>query len=191
MSEQEPTGTSIRAGQERVRRLRELPQEIPPARDLWPGIEAQIGARETGAARRAPQRLRMLAAAAVIAALAISVWVGRMLAPAPQPQLTQTLQQPIRAPLRRSPYLLDARYERERAALEKNLQARLAALPPETRDKVVSSLKTIQNSIRDLQAALGRDPANALLQELLVDTYQDEMRVLAAVNEAGSAGRGT
>jgi hypothetical protein len=45
-------------------------------------------------------------------------------------------------------------------------------------------------SIGDIRAALGRDPANALLQELLVNSYQDEMRVLTAVHEASGAGQG-
>ena len=86
--------------------------------------------------------------------------------------------------------MMDAKYTRERAALVRSLEAQLANLPPDSRAKVVSSLTTIQNSMRDLEAALGRDPSNALLQELLVNTYQDEMRVLTAVHEAGEAGKG-
>jgi hypothetical protein len=74
--------------------------------------------------------------------------------------------------------------------LVKDLEARLAALPPESRAKVVASLRTLSDSKRDLEAELGKDPSNALLQELLVNTYQDEMRVLTAVHEAGSSGEG-
>ena len=70
------------------------------------------------------------------------------------------------------------------------LEAQLNTLPLETQQKVATSLKTIRSSMKDIQAALGRDPANALLQELLVNTYQDEMRVLTAVHEASDAGRG-
>jgi hypothetical protein len=87
-------------------------------------------------------------------------------------------------------YVMDSKYARNRAVLLQSLQAQLAALPPESRAKVISSLKTIHDSMRDLQAALGRDPSNALLQELLVNTYQDEMRVLTAVHDAGDAGKG-
>ena len=65
-----------------------------------------------------------------------------------------------------------------------------AALPPESRAKVLSSLQTINDSKRDLERELGKDPSNALLQELLVNTYQDEMRVLSAVHEAGGASGG-
>jgi hypothetical protein len=74
--------------------------------------------------------------------------------------------------------------------LVKNLEARLAALPPESRAKVMASLKAINDSKRELETELGKDPSNALLQELLVNTYQDEMRVLTAVDEAGAAGEG-
>jgi hypothetical protein len=63
-------------------------------------------------------------------------------------------------------------------------------LPPESKAKVLSSLQAINDSKRDLERELGKDPSNALLQELLVNTYQDEMRVLTAVHEAGSAVEG-
>jgi phage-related protein len=82
---------------------------------------------------------------------------------------------------------MDSKYTRQRAELVKDLEARLAALPPESRAKVMSSLQAINDSKRDLEAELGKDPSNALLQELLVNTYQDEMRVLTAVHEAGRA----
>jgi hypothetical protein len=88
-------------------------------------------------------------------------------------------------------YVVDAKYQRQRAELARGLEARLAALPPESRAKVVSSLKAIEDSKKQLEAALGKDPSNALLQELLVNTYQDEMRVLTTVHEAVSTSEGT
>ncbi len=84
----------------------------------------------------------------------------------------------------------DPRYTKQREEMIQALEAQLNTLPPETQQKVASSLKTIRASMKDIQAALGRDPANALLQELLVNSYQDEMRVLTAVHEAGDAGQG-
>jgi hypothetical protein len=85
---------------------------------------------------------------------------------------------------------MDSKYTRQRAELVRDLEARLAALPPESRTKVMASLQAINDSKRDLEAELGKDPSNALLQELLVNTYQDEMRVLTAVHEAGRAVEG-
>jgi len=51
---------------------------------------------------------------------------------------------------------------------------------------VSHSLQTLRDSITDIEKALGRDPANALLQELLVSSCQEEMRALTAVREAGN-----
>ena len=87
-------------------------------------------------------------------------------------------------------FINDPRYTLQRAALIRGLEAQLKTLPPDTQHKVASSLVTIRTSIKDLQEALGRDPANALLQELLVNSYQDEMRVLTAVHEAGGGNGG-
>jgi hypothetical protein len=84
----------------------------------------------------------------------------------------------------------DPRYTMQRAAMIRELEGQLKNLPVETQQKVAASLTSIRASMNDIQAALGRDPANMLLQELLVNSYQDEMRVLTAVNEASDAGRG-
>ena len=71
-----------------------------------------------------------------------------------------------------------------------SVQAQLKTMPAPTRAKVAASLAVIERAKKDLESALGKDPSNALLQELLINTYQDEMRVLTDVHEAGDAGRG-
>jgi hypothetical protein len=86
-------------------------------------------------------------------------------------------------------YVSDPRYERQRRALVRALQERLAALPPPARAKVSASLAAVEKAKKDLEQALGQDPGNALLQELLINTYQDEMRVLTDVHEASDSGR--
>lgn len=186
-------------GSRTVSSLRDLPQPVAPGRDLWPQIEAQISgpaaAAESGAAARwrtGIARRPWVAAAAMAACVAVGVWIGRAGLPgsasvtartgaAPRPQSTGMLE---------AAYVTDPRYQRERAALMKSLQTQLATLPPPTRAKVMASLATIEHARQDLEQALGRDPSNALLQELLVNTYQDEMRVLTDVREAGDAGKG-
>ena len=65
------------------------------------------------------------------------------------------------------------------------VQDRLQAMPEAERAKVAASLNTLKRSIQEIEAALGRDPANALLQELLVSSCQEEMRALTAVRDAG------
>jgi hypothetical protein len=189
----------------KVTTLRELPRSIEPSHDLWPRIEAGLsGIPAEGAdaddmtpGRRRAVRMRWLAAAATLACVATGVWIGRSLLPGPQGNRT-----PVTAETRaagESPsgltaahgiYVSDPRYQHERAELVRTLEARLATLPPPAQAKVRASLATIEKAKADLEQALGRDPSNALLQQLLVNTYQDEMRVLTDVHEASEPGRG-
>jgi hypothetical protein len=186
----------------KVTSLRELPQSIEPPHDLWPAIEAQLGDNRAAAdgatpAQRRAVRMRWLAAAAMVACVAIGVWVGRGLLPGPAGSGTVAVNtnppRGVQPPVKTVPhevYVSDPRYQEQRAALVRELQARLAALPQPQRDKVTASLQAIEKAKADLEEALGHDPSNALLQELLVNTYQDEMRVLTDVHEASDPGRG-
>ena len=189
----------------RIHSLRELPQDISPSRDLWAGIEQEIdgdsgrtvpGTEARAASRRVKPRLSQawlsgLAMAATVAAVAIGVWLGqtRMSGSAPSFAHTAPGAQTTAAPVYAT-FVTDPRYVRDRAALLKSLQKKLDALPPESQQKVAASIATIQKAKSDLEEALGRDPGNALLQELLVNTYQDEMRLLTTVEEAGTPGGG-
>ena len=190
-----------------VNSLRDLPTAVQPPRDLWAGIEARIVAEGGNTAadvsrrKRAGSnlsRLRWMAAAAVVAALAVGMWVGRSVLPTTRPTaspgagttVTATLPKINNAAALQAAYIVDPKYREQREALGISLGAKLASLPPESRTKVISSLATIHKSMQDLEAELGKDPSNALLQELLVNTYQDEMRVLTTVHEASDAGEG-
>jgi hypothetical protein len=204
-------------GERKISSLRDLPLDIAPPRDLWQGIEARIAAEpragQAGAAGVGAEaqkrfgrtaRLRILALAAMIATLAVGIWIGRAVLPGPGAQpagpgmtasnhgpATQQGAQTAPEPAGLQPdYFVDAKFNRQRAQLMKGLEARLAALPPGSREKVMHSLQAISDSKRELGAELGKDPSNALLQELLVNTYQDEMRVLTAVHEAANAAEG-
>jgi hypothetical protein len=195
----------------RLASLAELPQELPPPRDLWPAIAARIEAEPRGAAGHgpasdpaapvlagagAPPSSRRfgypLALAATVAALSVGIWIGRGTVPAPSVAVTAPAAAPSTtvAPANLlAAFSPDARYQRARGRLLEKSRARIAALPPETQQRVNESLKLLQRSIADIRDALGRDPANVLLQELLMNAYQDEMRVLVTVDEAGTAGR--
>jgi hypothetical protein len=194
--------------QRAVTRFAELPRSIEPRRDLWPDIEAKIkeiqaAAPEAPGARVIPPRLRRarlswLAAAAMVASVAVGVWIGRSLLPGVGRGGESTLatnspagfEAATEATTFDAAYVSDPRYQRQRAALLRSLPARLDALPPQSRAKVLASLATIRKAKQDLESALGKDPSNALLQELLVDTYQDEMRVLTDVRDASEPGGG-
>jgi len=180
----------------RVTTLRDLPQGIEPGRDLWPQIEAQIAGRSTvravvtgGARRGTVAPLRWLAAAAMVGCVAVGVWIGRSVLPgAGSVPLAQSARP--ESGTMQTAWVADPRYQRAHEQLMRSLGAQLASLPPASRAKVMASLETIGKAKQELESALGKDPGNALLQELLVNTYQDEMRVLTDVREASDAGRG-
>jgi hypothetical protein len=186
-----------------VRSLRELSMDIPPPRDLWPSISAEIsksaqtaGGSGKSGSRAMPSRMQWLALAAMVATLAIGMWLGRTFFPVSgasvqTPPVASTKGPGTDAPQNviNAAYLQDPRYIKQHAELVRSLDEKMKTLPPDTQKKVVASLDTIRKSIADIQAALGKDPGNALLQGLLVNSYQDEMRVLTAVHEAGDSGR--
>jgi hypothetical protein len=187
-----------RGPKDSVTTLRDLPQGIEPGRDLWPQIEAQIAGRggaeraavAPGAARRGTAApLRWLAAAAMVGCLAVGVWIGRSVLPgAGSAPLAQASRPP--SATMQTAWVTDPRYQRQHEELLRSLGTQLAWLPPTSRAKVLASLATIGKAKEEIESALGKDPGNALLQELLVNTYQDEMRVLTDVREASEAGKG-
>jgi len=171
----------------RVNRIDELAQSLPPARDLWPGIAAAIEADRAEAVRPAHSRSRWLPAvgmAAAVALVTLGVFIGRTIAPAPTMVAGTTIPQNDAGLLPAA--MRDANYRKQRDALLVEVNNQLKAMPAAEREKVAASLATLRRSISDIEAALGRDPANALLQELLVGSCQEEMRALTAVRDSGS-----
>ena len=172
----------------RVNRIDQLAQNVPPARDLWPAIAAAIEVDRAGAlAESAPRRTRWLPAAGMAAAVALvtlGVFIGRISTPTPDTVAGLT---PVQGEASIMPAALrDANYRKQRDALLVEVNTQLKAMPAAEREKVAASLATLRRSIGEIEAALGRDPANALLQELLVGSCQEEMRALTAVRDSGS-----
>lgn len=167
----------------RIDRVSQLPQDIAPARDLWPAIAAAVAAQYPQPAVRSQQPRfgswgTGLAAGVVM--LGVGFLIGRQTPDANAPAM------PSMVAVSFDP---GESYEKARAAQLELLPAKLAALSPESRRQVLASLETLRRSLDEIRKALGEDPANILLQSMLVNTYQEEMRVLTTVNEAGSAGQ--
>ena len=174
----------------KISRLGDLPRDIQPPHDGWPALEAKLRASESpspeqarSARRWQPRTLQIAGLAAVLAAVALGISIDRWFLSPAAPSATVRTDVSTGAGIPVA-YVTDPRYLRERAALLRSLDARLAKLPPPTRKKVLASLATIHQSMQELQQALGREPGNALLQELLIDTYQNEMQVLSTVQQA-------
>jgi hypothetical protein len=176
----------------RVKRLDELAQSVPPSRDLWPAIAAAIEADKAAATApvSAARRSRWLPAAGLAAAVAlvtIGVLIGQNMGTKTQdPLVATTTTQTGNPEVVRTAVQREAEYQNQRKALLVEVQAKLQTMPAADRAKVEASLTTLQRSIDEIKAALGADPANALLQELLVSSCQEEMRALTAVRDSGS-----
>jgi hypothetical protein len=166
----------------RVKRIDELARDIPPARDLWPAIAEAI--QVDLAMKAVPTRRRVgwmpaLGLAASVALVAIGVLIGQNIGPkGPGPAPIENTGM-LKASLR------DAEYRKQRDQLWVEVQAKLDTMSPAEREKVGASLATLKRSIQEIETALGRDPANALLQDLLVSSCQEEMRALTAVRDSG------
>jgi hypothetical protein len=171
----------------RVTRLDELAQSTPPARDLWPAISAAIEADQAAnvASARGARRYGWRPAgamAAAVALVAVGVYIGKAITPVVTVTTAGNTHTTDVIP---AAFQRDADYRKQRDELVAEVQKRLESMPEAERAKVSASLKTLSRSITEIEAALGRDPANALLQELLVSSCQEEMRALTAVREAG------
>ncbi|MBA3563956.1 MAG: hypothetical protein H0W33_08105 [Gammaproteobacteria bacterium] len=167
-----------------------LPAAIDPERDLWPAIEACIvskpASRPTPRAWPHPGWAGQLAAAVTlmaVASIATFMLVDRPQAPAqPDEQAlawADIWAEPARFGARDA---LSQEYLDARHALTTTLEQRLGALSPDTRALVVANLIEIRQALDAINVALAEDPDNALLQRLLLKTYQDEMYVLVNLN---------
>jgi len=157
-------------------RAAKLATDIAPSRDLWPGIEAAISAEERSAPRRYFMPLFAQAAAVVLLVGASS-------------GLTYLAMKDRQAPIVVSPnfvfervsfasYDLGPGFQDARDRLSSQLAQELLRLSPEARGEVEENLAAIRTAIVEINTALEAEPDNALLQELLLRTYREELTVM-------------
>jgi hypothetical protein len=164
----------------------ELPRDVAPSHDLWPGIRARLD--------EAPQRARtfgwpMALAAGVVAATvsALLTW-GLMREPAPQaPQFAGDPTPPAEfVPVNYGANsAIGAEKLAARDALLVQFRQSLERLSPKTREAVVANLAVIQRAADEIDAALAQDPASGLLNQLLVGAYQQELQLYSKVVTTG------
>lgn len=146
-------------------RLRQLPRELAPERDLWPGIAARLPAP---AARRRTTWPAWLAMAASVL-IAVAWW---RLAPAPDPQ-------------RRSDEATERIVQAEANAMTREYQAALSqyrSMPVPA--ELVPSIATLDRSVADIRSALARDTDSVLLLQQLQRAYS---RRLALTQRAATS----
>ena len=162
-----------------------LPQAVAPRRDLWPAIAGAIAA-EQQVATPPLHRVRYVPAAiaAAVMCMAIGFWIGRV----PVHDLPAVAGAAAETSASLVTVSMGPEYPDLRARLLQQAVPALAQLSPETRDQVEASLLDIRTAVGELEAALGADPTNALLQALLVQSCQEEMRVLTTLESLARPG---
>jgi hypothetical protein len=145
--------------------LENLPLDVPPPRNLWPGIAARLERRPPRARPIFYAAAAGLAGACVAGALTWAVLHGRITSPAPQPT--------ARAPTFEEPR--NASYVAARDSLEVSFRERLALLDPATRAQIEASLAVIRRAHEDIRKALMSDPACPVLEQLWESTLHDEL----------------
>ncbi len=189
-------------------RLGSLPLEVEPGRDLWTGIAARIetdAAPVAGPARR-PAWMWQAAAAVILVAGSSLLTASQLDRKAPAGQSSG---RPAVAPAAsgQTPAVaadgavampaafgptgkLDDEYLAARQQLTRELDERIAALPPSARAKLEFNLGEMRRAADEINAALAAQPGDPLLEELLLKTYQDELAMLSNVSElTNSLGR--
>ena len=130
--------------------LRQLPREIEPGRDLWPGIAARL--QPAPAKRRRP----WLAGFALAASLCLAVGLAVVLGPASSPAAD-----PSADLVQREAQALTREYE---AAL---LEMQAAPVP----DDLAPALATLDASAGEIREAMAERPGSTQLLDQLKRTY--------------------
>jgi hypothetical protein len=173
-----------------------LPDEVPPGRDLWPGIEARLSPAAGGDVRGVASRRWGWQVAAAVALVAVSSLVTATLvrrhevaslavAPGMEPGPAGVSARPASfGPSHR----LNPEYEQARRQLTALLQQRIDRMPASARSKLQDNLAQLRRAASEINDALAEQPGDPLLEELLLGTYQEELAVLAAANQLAAAG---
>jgi hypothetical protein len=167
-----------------------LPRSVEPGRDLWPAIEARLEPRDL----RAGRRWLWPAAAAALLVVGSSLITATLLRD-DEPLVAQRPPAAAQVGYANAAFgpgqTLDPAYETARQDLARTLSARIDRLPPDARRQVEKNLAEIRRASAEINAALELSPGDPLLEELLLNAYQDELAVLASVNQlAGGNGAG-
>lgn len=172
---------------------RQLPRGMAPARDLWPGIAEAIEEQRKAPSRGRPGWNRVFAQAAAVLLLVGGssgvTWLAMkkdMPSVAAEPSAGVLDFQPVAGSFG-SQYHLGAEFVEARNDLEARLDEELKRLSPETRAEVEANLNTIRAAIVEINLALAKEPDNALLQQLLVNAYRDELAVMSRVDGMASS----
>ena len=160
----------------------QLATEISPERDLWPGVAKGI------ARQRRSRWTPMLAQAAVVVLLvgASSGLTYFAVKDDQQPARVITPDLLFEPAAFSSGYALGPEYLEARSDIAAQLDEELARLSPQVRADIEQNLQLIRNAIAEINTALEQEPTNALLQQLLLNAYQEELEMMHQVGGLAS-----
>ena len=165
--------------------IAELPREISPERDLWPGIANEVSRR-----RQRHRRTLLLAAATLLVALGalLTLASGRTGAGGTEPRLAEERAAAIvPAAIERTVYSAsEATLDGVRRQLEAEIEAHKDRLPPETRALVFENLRTIDRALAEIEAALAESPGDADLARTAMSYRQRQIDLLRQANRVAS-----
>lgn len=181
--------TTRDADDELIRAARSLEKGIAPGRDLWPGIAEAI--RNPAAAEPAtPGRgwPRYFAyAAAVVLLVGGSSGVTWLVMNEARPeyvagQRVESLRlQPVSGNFGGT-HELGPEFMAARESLAVQLDSKLDRLSPQARAEVEKNIAEIRAAIQQINRVLADEPDNALLQELLLAAYREELYMMRRVD---------
>jgi hypothetical protein len=160
-----------------------LPGEIPPSSDLWPAIASRLETTEERKTWRIPNYLPLAAAAGIATILVASLF---SLPPRQSNTVTMVPVQtpvtdPVFSPARLPAATVEIGFVQTRAVLMKRFEAQKNGAAPEQVAVLERTLSKMDSAIRDIHAALERDPYNSSLLFKLSHTRRRELRFLQQV----------
>jgi hypothetical protein len=161
---------------------RQLATEVQPQRDLWSDIELAITETEPQRSRWTPMFAQAAAIVLLVGASSGLTYLAvkddqPVMIPQPAPEYT------FKRAAFGSDYTLGVDYLDTRAEVIAQFEQEVERLSPEERQDIEQSLEVIRGAIDDINAALLQDPDNALLQDLLMKTYHEELIVMRKVGD--------
>ena len=162
-----------------------LDTEVSPDRDLWREVESAI-ARPS----RSGWNTMFAQAAAVVLLVGASSGLTYLAMTNRTPSATPvvgTAPLVIEQASFGDNYMLGPDYQDARNSLQSQLDSQLERMSPEAKADVLKNLEAIRSVIEEINRALANDPESALLQELLLSTYQEELSLMMRVGGISNA----